>query len=170
MLHVEGGSGADSLGAGDGAGLAGVEQADADVRRSVPQGIPQLEERHAGVAEAEIAVLGVPGVVDQQHGLVAARLGLLRALGQIGDGRAHFVGGCGREQPCVLGANASQAGEDRVHALRVALGVPERARSRPALRVADHEREAARFRHGGERNQQRRGAEGTGKGHLTAGA
>ena len=70
-LHVEGWRLPHPLHARDGARLARVEEPDAHVRRRVLQALAQLGERHAGVAQPQVAVLGVSRVVDEEERLLA---------------------------------------------------------------------------------------------------
>ena len=141
-LHVEGGHGPHALHAGDGARLARIEEPDAHVGRRLLQALAQLAERQSGVAQPQLAVLGVPRVVDEEQRLLAV---LARRSGppvQIVESAADVPRVGAREQARVFLAHAAQADEDGVDAAGVALGVPELPRSRAALRVAHHQGEA----------------------------
>ncbi len=141
-LHVEGGRRTHAFHSGDGARLARVEQPDAHVRRRVLQALAQLGQRHAGVAQPQVAVLGVARVVDEEQRLLAAVARRPRAPFQIEQRAADVVGLGAGEQARVVLAHSSQPGEDGVDAPCVALGVPELPRPRPTLRVTHHQGEA----------------------------
>ena len=146
VRDVEGWRRARALGAGDGARLAGIEEADADVGRGVLERRAQVGQRQARIAQAEIAVLRVARVIEDEKRLVATVAGGARARGKLVEAPQHFAGVRVREEQRVLVADAAQPGEDAVDASRVALRVAQGTRSRAAVRIADDEREAAHLR------------------------
>src|SRR4051812_34838827 len=160
VRDVEGGRGARALGAGDGARLAGIEEADADVGRGILERGAKVGKRQPRVAQAKLAVLRVPRVIDDEERLVAAVAGGARARGKLVEPAQHFAGVRVREEPRVLVAHAAQPGEDAVDASSVALRVAQGTRSGAAVRIADDEREAAHVRMGGgghREDEERRG-------------
>ena len=92
---------ADALRARDRARAAGVVEPDADVGGGgLERGAERLE-RHPAAPEPEGAVLRVAGVVDEEHGALAAGASRAGALGELLE-RAHEVARAGgEEQPRV---------------------------------------------------------------------
>ena len=158
LLHVERWRRPDALAAHDHARLAGIEQADANVRRRVFERVAQLAQGHARVAQAQVAVLGVARVVDEEHRLLP--LGVSEPFRQLAERRANVVGRGAGQEPRVLFADAADAGEDSENASSVPLGILERPGPGAAARVADDQREATLRGGGRQRGQERLDAEG----------
>ena len=157
-LHVESRRWPNALAASDDAGLAGVEKPDAHVGGRITQCVTKVGEGHAAVAQAQVAVLGVARVVDEEHRLLP--LGLSEPFRQLAERRANVVGRGAGQEPRVLFTDAADAGEDSENASSVPLGILERPGPGAAARVADDQREATLRGGGRQRGQERRDAEG----------
>ncbi len=139
---VEGGRRTRALRAGDGAGPARVEEADADVRGRALELGPELVERDAPAPEAERPVLRVAGVVDEEDRPIAVRPGGRGGGAELVERAAERARALGEEEARVLRPDAADPRQDLVHPAGVALRVAEPHRPRAAVGLAGDEREA----------------------------
>ena len=114
-----------ALGAGEHARAAGVEDADAHVGGRLRQAVLQRLERQLRVAQAERAVLGVAGEIDEQRHVLAALGGVARAPLHLAERAQEVVRAAVQEQRRVLGPHAAEADQDIVDLLRVVARVQQ---------------------------------------------
>ena len=100
-------------------------------------------DRQAGVAQAQGAVLGVPGIVDQQDGALALAAGQRGARLQVGQRGQESLGGAAQHQGGVLTPDAAQIGQHGVHLPGVVVRVVQRARVVAAFVVAGNQGETS---------------------------
>ena len=130
-----------ALGAREHARAAGVEDADAHVGGRLRQAALQRFQRQLRVAQAQRAVLGVAGKIDQQRDVLPALGGVAGAPLHLAERAQEVVRAAVEDQRRVLGPHAAEAVQDLVHLLGVVARVQQGTRVAAAGVIAGDHRE-----------------------------
>ena len=122
----------------DRAGLARVDHRELDRRRQRAQRVLQLAMREWLAAQVEVRIVGVARVVDEHQRVFAARIA--RDLAEPAQRRADLGGRRVAQQLDAVGREPTERDQHVAHALRVVLGVAQRAILRPTRVRSDEQR------------------------------
>ena len=114
-----------ALDAGDGSALAGVEQADAELGREGVEAGLHLVQRQLLVAEHQVALIAMPGVVQEEYRLHAFRQGPRLGL-EVPEGRFQQLPARRLEDPDIVRVHAPELLEYARHPFRVPFGELQR--------------------------------------------